>query len=106
MEQSERLLVERALLDGTGKLGESVSGSGSFTEVEYDLHAFTWFEQEKMPAILVTQCNIAPISSIYDYNGIFNGLERDGPHFSDSRLSVLYLSDYATSGITNSPQNA
>ncbi|MEW8507869.1 MAG: beta-propeller domain-containing protein [Candidatus Thiodiazotropha sp.] len=56
-------------------LSEQHVGAGSYTEAAYDHHAFTWFEEEKMLAIPVTQWNATATELIYDGNDIFNGLE-------------------------------
>ncbi|MEJ2619347.1 MAG: beta-propeller domain-containing protein [Candidatus Thiodiazotropha sp.] len=47
----------------------------SNSEAEYDHHAFTWFEQEKMLAIPVTQWNSVASREDFGLDDIFNGLE-------------------------------
>jgi uncharacterized secreted protein with C-terminal beta-propeller domain len=47
----------------------------SYTEAEYNHHAFTWFEQEKMLAIPITTWSNPLADTTFGYNDIFNGLE-------------------------------
>jgi uncharacterized secreted protein with C-terminal beta-propeller domain len=54
-------------------LYDHLAGTGSYTEAEYNHHAFTWFEQEKMLAIPITKWS--QTSNTFDYDDIFNGLE-------------------------------
>ncbi|MCG8082704.1 MAG: beta-propeller domain-containing protein [Candidatus Thiodiazotropha taylori] len=56
-------------------LSEHLIGQGSYSEAQYDHHAFTWFEQEKMLAIPVTQWNSVTDSTDFGLSDIFNGLE-------------------------------
>jgi uncharacterized secreted protein with C-terminal beta-propeller domain len=56
-------------------LYDHLVGFGSYTEAAYNHHAFTWFEQEKMLAIPITQWGNSLTSTTYGYNDIFNGLE-------------------------------
>jgi uncharacterized secreted protein with C-terminal beta-propeller domain len=49
--------------------------ANSYTEADYNHHAFTWFEQEKMLAIPITAWGNSLTSTTYGYNDIFNGLE-------------------------------
>jgi uncharacterized secreted protein with C-terminal beta-propeller domain len=55
-------------------LYDHLLGSG-YTEAAYNHHAFTWFEQEKMLAIPVTQWGNPLTGTTFGYNDIFNGLE-------------------------------
>ncbi|PUB91876.1 MAG: hypothetical protein DBP01_00010 [gamma proteobacterium symbiont of Ctena orbiculata] len=54
-------------------LYDHLIGSRSYTEAAYNHHAFTWFEQEKMLAIPITEWG--QTGTAFDYNDIFNGLE-------------------------------
>ncbi|MCU7920314.1 MAG: beta-propeller domain-containing protein [Candidatus Thiodiazotropha sp. (ex Epidulcina cf. delphinae)] len=57
-------------------LYDHLIGAGSYSEAEYNHHAFTWFAREQMLAIPVTRWNRSlsePISS--GFADIFNGLE-------------------------------
>jgi uncharacterized secreted protein with C-terminal beta-propeller domain len=54
-------------------LYDHLIGARSYTEAAYNHHAFTWFEQEKMLAIPVTEWGQTATSFTYD--DIFNGLE-------------------------------
>ncbi|MEW7990332.1 MAG: beta-propeller domain-containing protein [Candidatus Thiodiazotropha sp.] len=56
-------------------MSEHLIGAGSYTEAAYDHHAFTWFEEEKMLAIPVTQWNAPVTLPAFDSGDIFNGLE-------------------------------
>ncbi|MEW8586011.1 MAG: beta-propeller domain-containing protein, partial [Candidatus Thiodiazotropha sp.] len=56
-------------------ISEHLIGAGSYTEAAYDHHAFTWFEEEKMLAIPVTQWNAPLALPAFDTSNIFNGLE-------------------------------
>ncbi|MES9990378.1 MAG: beta-propeller domain-containing protein [Candidatus Thiodiazotropha sp.] len=56
-------------------LSEHLVGDGSYTEAAYDHHAFTWFEEEKMLAIPVTQWRAPLAEPIFDATDIFNGVE-------------------------------
>ncbi|MCU7867730.1 MAG: beta-propeller domain-containing protein [Candidatus Thiodiazotropha sp. (ex Lucinoma borealis)] len=56
-------------------LYDHLIGASSYTEAAYNHHAFTWFEQEKMLAIPVTQWGNSFTGTTFGYNDIFNGLE-------------------------------
>ncbi|MCU7918585.1 MAG: beta-propeller domain-containing protein [Candidatus Thiodiazotropha sp. (ex Epidulcina cf. delphinae)] len=56
-------------------LNDHLIGAGSYSEAAYNHHAFTWYEQEQMLAIPVTQWNSQPLDTALDINDIFNGLE-------------------------------
>lgn len=56
-------------------LYEHLVGSNSYTEAAYNHHAFTWFEQEKMLAIPITEWGNVLTNTTYGYSDIFNGLE-------------------------------
>ncbi|MES9923237.1 MAG: beta-propeller domain-containing protein [Candidatus Thiodiazotropha endolucinida] len=56
-------------------LYDHLVGAGSYTEAAYNHHAFTWFEQENMLAIPVTQWNSPLLDATLSPNDIFNGLE-------------------------------
>ncbi|MES9969790.1 MAG: beta-propeller domain-containing protein [Candidatus Thiodiazotropha sp.] len=54
-------------------LADHLVGSSSYTEAAYNHHAFTWYEQEKMLAIPVTEWGQP--STTFIFEDIFNGLE-------------------------------
>lgn len=56
-------------------LYDHLVGASSHTEAAYNHHAFTWFEQEKMLAIPVTQWGNPFTGTTFGFNDIFNGLE-------------------------------
>jgi uncharacterized secreted protein with C-terminal beta-propeller domain len=56
-------------------LNEHLIGAGSYSDATYNHHAFTWFEQEQVLAIPVTQWNSSPLEADFNTEDIFNGLE-------------------------------
>ncbi|MES9942870.1 MAG: beta-propeller domain-containing protein [Candidatus Thiodiazotropha sp. 6PLUC2] len=56
-------------------LSDHLVSAGSYTEAAYNHHAFTWFEQEQMLAIPVTEWNNDTAGTEYGIDDIFNGLE-------------------------------
>ncbi|MES9853437.1 MAG: beta-propeller domain-containing protein [Candidatus Thiodiazotropha sp. L084R] len=56
-------------------LSDHLVSAGSYTEAAYNHHAFTWFEQEQMLAIPVTEWNSNTSDTDYGIADIFNGLE-------------------------------
>jgi uncharacterized secreted protein with C-terminal beta-propeller domain len=56
-------------------LSDHLIGQDSYSEAEYDHHAFTWFEQEKMLAIPVTQWNTRADAAEFGLSDLFNGLQ-------------------------------
>ncbi|MCU7891516.1 MAG: beta-propeller domain-containing protein [Candidatus Thiodiazotropha sp. (ex Ustalcina ferruginea)] len=56
-------------------LNDHLIGAGSYSEAAYNHHAFTWFEQEQMLAIPVTQWGNPFTGTTFGFNDIFNGLE-------------------------------
>jgi uncharacterized secreted protein with C-terminal beta-propeller domain len=56
-------------------LSSQLISAESYSEAEYNHHAFTWFAAEEMLAIPVTRWGVSDGPVPYDYNSIFSGLE-------------------------------